>query len=256
MSAWAGHTGAELAEAWGVPVVEAFTSVGSTNDRAAELGRAGSPRPAVVIAEEQTAGRGRRGDRWQSAAGAGIWLSLLVEARHGFPQLPLVVGVACACAVERVAGPGPRVRVKWPNDLLVEDGKVGGILCESGPYGVVIGVGLNVRAPEGGFEPAHADSAAALEVAAGKPLSRMQLASFVVAEILARLSEEDPFAGVRDELRRRDALLDRAVVTDFGGPGLGRGIDPSGALLLERPDGSTIAVGSGSVRLTDADGSG
>ena len=254
---WHGYTGRELAEAWRIPVVEAYRSIGSTNDRAAELGRSGSPTPAVVVAEKQTAGRGRRGDRWQSASGSGIWLSLLLGGEHAFPQLPLVVGVACARAVDRaVPETGrPLVSVKWPNDLMVGDRKVGGILCESGPFGLVIGVGLNVTEPEGGFDPSFARSATALEVHTGKGMDTSGLAEGIVAEILASTRLHGAFERAWEELAARDALHDRDVLTEEHGPGIARGINRDGALLVEGADGVVRPVRSGSVRLTEAGGS-
>jgi BirA family biotin operon repressor/biotin-[acetyl-CoA-carboxylase] ligase len=247
---WAGRTGSELAEAWGLRLVEAWASLGSTNDRAIELGRTDVPRPALVLADAQTRGRGRRGDRWQSEAGAGIWMSLLFPAHVARPQLPLVVGVACARAIDAVMGTERLVSVKWPNDLVIGDRKVGGILCESGPFGVVVGVGVNVVTPSGGFAPEFALSATALEVSGVKSLDRIDLARALVSRVIADVTSGIPFDLVQEELRHRDALRGRSIVTEAAGTGIARGIDDGGALLLERPDGSMGSVHSGTVRLT------
>ncbi len=256
---WDGATEAELAEVWGVPRVEAFASIASTNDRALDLARRTGATPAVVVAEEQTAGRGRRGDSWRSDPGAGIWMSLLL-ADPPFPQLPLVVGVACAGAIERTmerAGrDAPAIRVKWPNDLLVDNRKLGGILCEAAGEGVVIGVGINVRAPEGGFRGELAESATALEVKGSRILYRKDMAATIIADILRALDTRDPFGGARAELARRDALTGRTVVTEQAGAGVARGIDADGALRLERADGGEVRVAGGSVRLTGVPGRG
>ena len=253
---WEGRTATELAAHWGVPLVEAYPSIGSTNDRAAELARVGTPRGTVIVAEEQTAGRGRRGARWQSAPGAGLWMSVILGPGEATPALPLLVGLACAEGIEAGLGwsPGseptpPLVRVKWPNDLFVHDRKVGGILCEAGPHGVVVGIGINVRAPAGGFDDALAESATALEVEAGKVLLRSDIAREVLRRVLSRVGDGRGWAGARPVFAERDALCGRAVVTESAGAGVAVGVDAVGALVLERSDGSRVPVTSGSVRL-------
>lgn len=252
---WDGRSGRELAEDWGVPRVETFQTIGSTNDRAAEFARSDSARPLVVLAEEQTSGRGRRGSAWQSAPHAGVWMSIVLDAEQVFPQLPLVVGVACALAIDAMLGSTePCVFVKWPNDLLVMDQKVGGILCESGPTGVIIGIGINVAVPSDGFRSDVADRAAALETTAGKSLDRSELAGSIVGGILERVDGSIPLDTTWRELERRDALIGRAVETDEHGRGVARGIDPAGALTLELPGGGVRTVVSGSVRLAATPG--
>jgi BirA family biotin operon repressor/biotin-[acetyl-CoA-carboxylase] ligase len=246
---WDGHAPEELERAWCVPRVETYRLLGSTNDRAAALGREEGARPAVVLSEEQTAGRGRRGTAWQSAPGVGIWMSVLLGPEARSRQLPLVVGVACARAIERIAQPGLPVSIKWPNDLQLGARKVGGILCESGPYGVVVGIGLNVAPPREGFASGVDTRATTLEAHARKVLQRKSLAGEILRELLEVTSRPDPFGAVRSELARRDALTGRRVDTDGQGPGIARGIDEQGALLLEREDGSLLTVASGSVRL-------
>ena len=134
------------------------------------------------------------------------------------------------------------------------DRKVGGILGESGPFGLVIGVGLNVTEPEGGFDPSFARSATGLEVHAGKSLDISLLAGGVVEEVLASTRLAGTFERAWEELAHRDALRDRNVLTDEYGPGIARGIDRDGALLVEGSDGFVRPVRSGSVRLTEAGG--
>jgi BirA family biotin operon repressor/biotin-[acetyl-CoA-carboxylase] ligase len=237
-----------------VALVETYATIGSTNDRAAALGRAGADTPAVVVAEEQTAGRGRRGAAWRSMPGAGIWMSILLPPGEAFPGLPLAVGVACARAIERVAGPGPVVRVKWPNDLEVARRKVGGILCETSPTGLVIGVGLDVAAESVANDAALERTATALETEWGKTLDRNWLADSIVGEILRTLAGPGAFAAVLDELGERDALVGRSVVTETRGHGVAAGIDADGALLLDLDGGGRVRVVSGSVRLARPEG--
>jgi BirA family biotin operon repressor/biotin-[acetyl-CoA-carboxylase] ligase len=128
---------------WRELVVVAET--GSTNADVAEAARAGAAEGLVVVAEHQRAGRGRAGRRWSSPPRAGLAASVLL--RPGVPAtrwgwLPLLTGVALAESVGRIAG--VPVRLKWPNDLLVDDRKCGGILAEAVGEAVVVGIGLNV----------------------------------------------------------------------------------------------------------------
>ena len=238
-----------LAALWGVPSVEAWTEIGSTNDRAADLARSSAPRGTVVLAERQLAGRGRRGAVWHSAPGSGLWMSVVLDRSDAFDPLPLLVGVACAEAIEDRTGVA--VGVKWPNDLLVEGRKLGGILVERHAGRVVVGIGINLRAPDGGFPPEIRGRAVTLEsrLGAGDVPRPSALAETIVKRLLARLDETDAVATAIEALRERDALLGRRVRTEQEGTGEARGIDPDGALVLERDDGSRVRVVSGSVQL-------
>lgn len=262
---WEGRRVAAWADAWGVAEVEAWATVASTNDRLLERARTGAPSWSVTLADEQTRGRGRRGATWRSAPGTGLLMSVLVRDVPVDGPLPLVVGVACAEAVESVA-PELAVGLKWPNDLLVAGRKVGGILCEGAHGGFVIGIGINVaRAPESLVDPSgvqgpRADApdrdgppplpATALEVEADKALSRSDLAGAVLGRLRAALSTAAPFAAARGELERRDVLRGRRVETEEAGTGRASGIAASGALILTRDDGTRVHVVSGGVRLT------
>jgi BirA family biotin operon repressor/biotin-[acetyl-CoA-carboxylase] ligase len=204
-----------------------------------------------VVAEEQVKGRGRSGDVWHSPPGAGLWLSTLVAAAPDRAScLPLLVGLAAARAAEAVAE--LTVGIKWPNDLFLGDRKVGGILCEGGGDGVVVGVGINVRTPLGGFPEPLRQLATSVEATAGAPVSRSALAGRLLRE-LRGLAVERP-TGLEDlteeeveELVRRDVLAGRRVRTGSG-EGRARGVDARGALLVERPDGTVERVVAGSVR--------
>lgn len=236
-----------LAREWDVPVLEAYDRIGSTNDRALELAEERASAWSVVVADEQTRGRGRRGSSWVSGSKAGLWMSVVAgDVEVGAP-LPLRVGLACAEAIESLL-PDVEVSLKWPNDLMLDGRKVGGILCEAVGDAVVVGIGINIgEAPDGAFP------AAALEVASSNMLSRSDLASAIIDRLRAMVTGlSDP--GVLgeealSELRRRDALAGAAVRTDQEGPGRASGIDRTGALLLTRDDGEEVRVVSGSVRL-------
>jgi BirA family biotin operon repressor/biotin-[acetyl-CoA-carboxylase] ligase len=147
-----GQAAASIAGRLGLPEVHLYASVGSTMDAAHALGDAGAPAGTLVLADAQTAGRGRQGSAWQSAPARGIWLSLLERpaGAAGLEVLSLRVGLAAARALDPFAG--TPVQVKWPNDLFVGGGKVAGVLVEARWRGrradwVAIGLGVNVRPP-------------------------------------------------------------------------------------------------------------
>jgi BirA family biotin operon repressor/biotin-[acetyl-CoA-carboxylase] ligase len=244
---WQGRSGAEWSAAWGVPAVEAYGSIGSTNDRALELAADTRNAFGVVVADEQTEGRGRRGATWHSPAGSGLWMSVVLPWPRPVPYVTLLVGLAVAEAIEEAAG-GLRVGIKWPNDLVMGARKVGGVLCESAGAAVVAGMGVNLR-PLGPSPAEVAQRATSLEVESGKSLVSSVLAGMIVPALRRRALdglrlEPDVLA----QLRARDSLLDTPVDTDEHGRGTARGIGADGTLLLERPDGSRVRVVAGSVR--------
>ncbi len=128
-----------------------FETIGSTNDAALDLARNGESR-RWIVARAQTAGRGRRGRQWQSPPGNLHASLLLIDevTPRAAPQLGFVAGVALARSLRRLAPDASRLRVKWPNDILFDDGKLAGILAEGrelvgGGYAAVIGFGVNCR---------------------------------------------------------------------------------------------------------------
>ena len=238
----------ELAREMDVPLLELWERLGSTNDRALELAADGALRGSVVLAEEQTAGRGRRRSSWVSDRGAGLWMSLVLDPSDACPQLPLIVGVSCAEAIEEHAET-VRVDVKWPNDLLVGDRKLGGILVERAGGSVVVGIGVNTAPPVDGFPEELEPLVTTLEDEAGKCLASNALARGIVRAIFDRLNQPGVVLRAIEDLKTRDALAGRPVQTEHQGAGVAVGVDSTGALLLERPDGTRVSVVSGSVRL-------
>jgi len=246
---WEGETASSWERAWGIPLVEVHESIGSTSDRAFELAAEGAGPFTVVVAGEQTRGRGRRGASWHSAPGAGLWMSALLPPRAAPRWLPLLVGLVVAEAVESATG-AVGVRIKWPNDLVLGLKKVGGILCESAGTVVVAGIGINLRAPPGGFPGQLADTATSLEMEGAKSLSPSRLAGAIVGGLKGRIEPDLEALGPATlaALEARDVLRGRSVRTEAG-PGTARGFAADGALLLERTDGSRVPVASGSVRI-------
>jgi BirA family biotin operon repressor/biotin-[acetyl-CoA-carboxylase] ligase len=155
-----------LRDALDLPRVELLESTTSTMDVAHRLAAAGAPAGTLVLANEQTAGRGRGGKSWQSSSEAGLWLTLIERPADtsGLDVLSIRVGIAAAESLDRFAA--EPIRLKWPNDLYLDQGKLAGILVEArwreqSVEWIAIGVGLNVRPPESlanaaGLEPGTA----------------------------------------------------------------------------------------------------
>jgi BirA family biotin operon repressor/biotin-[acetyl-CoA-carboxylase] ligase len=141
------------------------------------------------------------------------------------------------------------VSVKWPNDLLVGGRKLGGILVEQVGGCVVVGVGVNVAPPVGGFSEELGPLVTTLETETDKRLPINALARGVAHAILDRLDRPGAVARAIEDLKTRDALAGRLVQTEHQGAGVAVGVDSTGALLLERPDGTRVSVVSGRVRL-------
>lgn len=238
------------ANALGGPVVH-LDRTGSTNDRARELAGAGAPAGTVVVAERQTAGRGRQGRSWVAPAGRALTLSIVVRTDAAAVELlPLVTAVAVCEACERVA----RVRcaVKWPNDVWIDQRKVAGILIEARPQEqwAVIGIGLNVDTAEGELGPDLRDTATSLRIAQGAPASRDE----ALTVLLERLAQWLPAS--RDRLlsayRPRDALHGKTIAWIAGAEqleGEPRGIDDQGNLIVFTPDGAKHTLAAGEVHL-------
>src|SRR5713226_7008308 len=156
-----------------------FFRTDSTNRVALELGHAGEPEGAVVVAEEQTAGRGRAGRAWHSEHAAGIYATLLLRPRLAPVQAPLLTmmaGLSAHAAIQ--AQTGLTVDLKWPNDLLINGKKVGGILTEMHAEPaqvrfVIVGLGLNVNQEK--FPPELGATATSLRAETGRPQSRLEL---------------------------------------------------------------------------------
>lgn len=254
---WAGESVAGLREHWSRESVFAFDRVPSTNDLARELAEAGAPSGAIVLCDEQTAGRGRAGRSWQSPAGAGLYLSMVFRPRAVTvpPLLTVVAGVDLARELNRCF-PGLGSAVKWPNDLMARERKLGGILAETARDGdkdvfLIVGVGINVEA---GRLPDDLDGAVALEDCVG-PARLVDVADAVVAGLERRLPRVPTSLDTAslDELDRLDWLKNRWVEHRLSdrepAVGLAAGIAPDGALLLRPRGGALRRVVAGSIAL-------
>jgi BirA family transcriptional regulator, biotin operon repressor / biotin---[acetyl-CoA-carboxylase] ligase len=249
---------------WPAPI-EHLEIAASTNDWLKDKARAGAAEWSVVIADRQTAGRGRAGRPWVSPAG-NLFLSVLLRpampATH-VPVLPLAAGVATA---EAVGECGVEARLKWPNDVVVSGRKLAGILVEglSGAVGIesaVVGIGLNVTLPPASLPDDLRERVTSLAAQTGRPCAVADAAAAVLARLRVwydRLSREGPPPVLAAWRERSVAWWDRPVEARSGSSvlrGIARGLDERGALLLDLEDGSRVAVVSGEVselRLAEA----
>jgi len=229
----------------GLPRVEIFESTTSTLDIAHRIAAEGAPAGTLVLANEQTAGRGRGGKSWQSSSGAGIWLTLVERPADssGLEVLSIRAGLAAAQALDRFAA--EPIRLKWPNDLYSDRGKLAGILVEArwrekAVEWVAIGLGVNVSAPS------EMENAAGLEPGT----DRLEVLGELVPALRGAAQARGPLGAVeREEFNARDMARGKACVQ----PAVGRvaGITPTGELLIALAD-SVVPFRSGSLVLRDA----
>jgi BirA family biotin operon repressor/biotin-[acetyl-CoA-carboxylase] ligase len=243
--------------------LEVRGEVGSTNDRILAAARDGAPEGLAIIADRQTAGRGRLGRAWASPAGMGLYTSILLRPTPGAsraPLLTLVAGLSVSEALQAVAGISPRL--KWPNDLVVDGKKLAGILAETASAEgrvsyVVVGIGINVGHESRDLPEELRATATSLRLATGREIPRGELA----AEIYNRLDEwYGEFTRGRVEQiltcgRERSAILGRPVEVLAGEErwcGLAVDLDSDGALLVRDGRGELRRVVAAEVSIRAA----
>lgn len=240
--------------------IQYFRSVSSTNLIARELAREGEDEGTLVVAEEQTQGRGRLGRNWISPSGTGIWMSLVLRpaiAPVDAPRLTLAAAVAVAEAVREVTGVSPGI--KWPNDLLAEGRKFCGILTEMDAeiervHFVILGIGINVNLRKADFPEPLRTQATSLREVCGHPISRQELLCRVVECLEERYLEtvSERFGEVLAAWRAHSVTLGQPVtVTSVAGTieGLAEDVDADGSLLVRLDSGILKRVLAGEVTL-------
>ncbi|HEY6420920.1 MAG TPA: biotin--[acetyl-CoA-carboxylase] ligase [Candidatus Binataceae bacterium] len=222
-----------------------FEEIDSTQSAARELAEGGAAEGTVVIAERQTAGRGRMGRSWHSPSGVNLYMTIILRPRMTLaevPRLSLVAGVAAAQALEQVA-PG-MVALKWPNDVWLRGRKAGGMIAEAVTdarqqlLSVLLGIGINVNLVALDIPSELRDKATSVRIATGRPCDRIALAGALFNLLDTRYMETQAagFAAVRPEWERYSALTGKRVaIVDAGRceTGIVKGIDADGALLLD-----------------------
>jgi BirA family biotin operon repressor/biotin-[acetyl-CoA-carboxylase] ligase len=239
-----------------------YNRISSTNTRALELAEAGAPEGTVVVAEEQTGGRGRLGRSWHSSPRLGIWSSIILRPQVPLQQasgLSLLAALAFAETAEEQLG--LKVDLKWPNDGLVDGRKVLGILTEVSAetdrlYFAVCGTGINVSHLPTDFPPALRTTAGSLTMAAGHAVDRLGFyrAFLTSFEGLYRVFRREGIKPFLPEYRKRSILLGREVTVHQGPTalhGTATAIDDNGALVLRDGTKETV-VFAGEATLRDS----
>lgn len=232
--------------------IRSVASTSSTNADVMRLARAGAPEGLVIAAQTQTAGRGRQGRSWQSKAGAALMFSLLTRppravAPASMGWLPLLAGVATATAVRSLTG--VRACLKWPNDVLIDEGKLAGILAERSGEAVVVGVGLNVLGRP-------VPTATSLELHGARDTDRAELLAEILAQFERWYQRWTTAGGDADAsglrlcyLRLCDTIGKQVNVALPGSQtlsGTATDVDPSGQLIVECGTG-LVPVAAGDV---------
>ncbi|MCL6610495.1 MAG: biotin--[acetyl-CoA-carboxylase] ligase [Peptococcaceae bacterium] len=237
-----------------------YDSIDSTNREARSLASGGAPHGTLVVAEEQTGGKGRQGKGWFSPRGTGIWCSLVLRpgiAPAEASPVTLLAAVAAASAMEKTAGVSPGI--KWPNDILADGRKICGILTEMSAEMervnfLVVGTGINVNIPQESFPAEVRDIATSLRAVKGGEVSRAALLRQYLREFehYYRVWLDTGFEPVLDEWKKRCVTLDRPVLVKSAGEsweGWAEDVDPGGALVLRLKDGSRRRFLAGEVSL-------
>lgn len=245
---------------------EYWSRVNSTNDKILDMARRGAPEGTVAVADEQTAGRGRLGSVWHSPPGVGIWASILLRPRNipteDLPPLTLCAASAIAAAIEEYAE--VQTQIKWPNDVLINNRKVAGMLMEAknvpgrgiqdeGPC-VILGIGINVNQTRGDFPKELQETAVSIQMEKGKPVSRELLFRRVLERLepIYRQFLASGFSSVLPDIKPRLAWRGRFVELSDG-PYTVRGtvldIEEDGGLLIDAPEQGWVVMYSGSIRL-------
>ena len=241
--------------------IKVFSEIDSTNSYLMQMPAPEPGRLSIAVTSNQTAGRGRHGKTWQSPPGSGLCLSAaytFTQQPENFSALTLALGLGAINALESLGASG--VELKWPNDLVAMDGKLGGILTEvqqqsAGTTTVVTGIGVNVDlASTADFEMASgwAQRVVDLKSICDDQPSHEEIAGEFTTQLLQAFVdfETSGFAAMADRWSRYDWLLGRDITIDTADQqfsGVGAGIANDGALLVETPESGVRRVTSGTI---------
>ncbi len=236
--------------------IHVFKCIGSTNQEAKKMAVAGAGHGTVVLAEEQTQGRGRRGRSFFSPKGTGIYMSVILRPQGTAEEAVLTTAAAAVAvcrAITRVLGLSPEI--KWVNDIFVDHRKVCGILTEAVSdfqtgtiESLILGIGLNVTTDPERFPDSIQNTAGAL-LPGGKHISRNLLAAAILDELLERMDRKDS-AGLIEEYRALSFLPGEQITVYRGDEtyeAKALDIDSKGGLIVEKPNGSKETLRSGEV---------
>lgn len=240
--------------------VHIYGEVDSTQTIAHALVASGAPEGTLVLAEAQTAGRGRMGRAWHSPAGKGIWMSLVLTPRvpvYFMPQLTLLSAVALCRSIQKVCRVD--IGIKWPNDLLIKGKKVSGILLESSGEDerlkyVIAGIGISVNLKVEDYPEELRKVATSLAIESGAEIKRETLVQEFLLELeeLYALYLEEGFSPIRLLWEALSVTLKRPIRTHTPNgviEGFADSLDDSGALTVITENGEKIKVYSGDIEL-------
>ena len=242
--------------------IDYYASCSSTQTLAYAAAQSGAPDGTLVVAEEQTAGKGRLSRPWDSAAQKGIWMSLIVRPSlmpQQAPQMTLVAAVAIVRAIEIVAG--LEAAIKWPNDILIDGKKMTGILTElqSEPdrvKAIILGIGMNVNQEEEDFPVELKEIATSLKIASGKHIDRAKLIAEILGfiELYTKMYEKHGFGPIKllwEGYSNTAGKRIRAVMLNETIEGTALGISDDGLLELQLDDGSVRGIYSADIVMKD-----
>jgi BirA family biotin operon repressor/biotin-[acetyl-CoA-carboxylase] ligase len=234
--------------------IERFDVIDSTNTYLLDKARQGAPGGMVAVADHQTAGRGRLDRRWEAPAGSALLMSVLLRESLPGDQLHLATAAVALSAVEAArATCGLAPGLKWPNDLVIEDAKVAGVLAEieidpvGGPPAIVVGIGINLTWPG----PPGVGGTCLLD-ATGVAVERDEIMERLLIELSARARALQTSEGRSDLLNELAGSLVtigrhvRVILADREIEGVASGLSPEGHLLVDGPDGP-VEVSAGDV---------
>lgn len=232
-----------------------YTSLQSTNTKAYQLAQESAPDWTVVVADVQTKGRGRGSKRWNSPKG-GLWFSVLLRDRIPIQRLALLqflAAIATRRALENETWSG--IKLKWPNDLVLGNAKLGGILVESKTLGdsvsfAILGIGLNINQSKAQLPP----GAVSLRIVSRKQHNMTTILKAILEQIRSSLDDLNHPSRIMDEWWRNcihRPLRIQVTRTNDTITGISRGIDEDGSLLIQTDDRGTRRVNEGSLRILD-----
>jgi len=234
-----------------------YNSTSSTNNKAKDFALNGEPEGTLVVANEQTAGRGRFDRRWFTPKGSGLAVSFILRSKLSNPeisQMPLLGGLATAHAIEQLYNISPKL--KWPNDIWVEQKKIAGILVETSytenlPEWQILGIGVNVNsAPLEVTNPSY--DASCLADIIGHKVDRVNLLQQLVRNV-GLLYNQLEQNSIREEWQKRMLWKNQYIeVIDSGHnpiEGIVLGVETNGALIIQLSNGDQLKIYSGEIRL-------
>jgi BirA family biotin operon repressor/biotin-[acetyl-CoA-carboxylase] ligase len=240
-----------------------FDTIDSTNTEALKQAREGAYEGACVIARQQTAGRGRQGRSWVSPMDAGLYVSVVLRPKLDAKYLPLITLATAVAVFETLAELGLTPEIKWPNDVLLNEKKICGILAETAEteqgLAIVVGVGINVTSNS--FPPELGDTATSIEGELNIPVTFSDLESTLLRQFdnwYSKLCDEDGPTAVVTEWSKRSSYANgknvRVSLTGNSVSGATNGLEPDGALRVVTADGAIHIVHAGDVeRLRPSD---